>query len=293
MASKLVLFNFNERCHKLAELGSGNTDNIDLSQFTQGIFTEDMKIVGDHRFFNEPIEIIPNKKLVLLKQEPEAVIHVKDWMKQHINLFHKVYTFDADLLHFFPEKTVKWLSPPGCTLEETYVSNIDTSKKEFKISSWISAQGIRGCWGHLLRADIMDFRQHFPQNCYFFRSALNKNPIYVNIPTFYETKSVFFDTFQYAICIENSRQINYFTEKIIDCLMTKTIPIYWGCPNISEFFDTTGWIFFESAAELIPKIQSLTPDYYSKHVEVIEKNYQEARKYCDFYSNLERQAMNK
>jgi hypothetical protein len=39
-----------------------------------------------------------------------------------------------------------------------------------------------------------------------------------------------------SICIENSSQKNYFTEKIIDCLLSWTLPVYWGCPNIHDFF---------------------------------------------------------
>jgi hypothetical protein len=39
-----------------------------------------------------------------------------------------------------------------------------------------------------------------------------------------------------SICIENSAQENYFTEKVIDCLLAWTMPLYWGCPNIGNFF---------------------------------------------------------
>lgn len=42
--------------------------------------------------------------------------------------------------------------------------------------------------------------------------------------------------YKYSIAIENSSQKNYFTEKILDCLLLWSIPIYWGCPNISSFF---------------------------------------------------------
>ena len=42
--------------------------------------------------------------------------------------------------------------------------------------------------------------------------------------------------YSYSIALENSSQQNYFTEKIIDCLLLWTIPIYWGCPNIGDFF---------------------------------------------------------
>lgn len=42
--------------------------------------------------------------------------------------------------------------------------------------------------------------------------------------------------YKFSIAIENSSQENYFTEKINDCFLTWSIPIYWGCPNISEYF---------------------------------------------------------
>ena len=39
-----------------------------------------------------------------------------------------------------------------------------------------------------------------------------------------------------TISIENSSQMNYFSEKINDCYLYWSLPIYWGCPNISDFF---------------------------------------------------------
>jgi len=42
--------------------------------------------------------------------------------------------------------------------------------------------------------------------------------------------------YEYSIAMENSQQLNYFSEKIIDCFLSWTMPIYWGCPNISEYF---------------------------------------------------------
>lgn len=42
--------------------------------------------------------------------------------------------------------------------------------------------------------------------------------------------------YQKSIAIENSSQSDYFTEKLVDCFMTWTLPIYFGCPNIGEKF---------------------------------------------------------
>jgi hypothetical protein len=44
------------------------------------------------------------------------------------------------------------------------------------------------------------------------------------------------DPYKYSIVLENSSQPNYFTEKLHDCLLLWSLPIYWGCPNIHEFF---------------------------------------------------------
>ncbi len=42
--------------------------------------------------------------------------------------------------------------------------------------------------------------------------------------------------YSYSIAIENSKQRNYFSEKVIDCYLGWSFPIYWGCPNLKEFF---------------------------------------------------------
>ena len=100
-------------------------------------------------------------------------------------------------------------------------------------------------------------------------------------------KFTLFEEYQFSIVIENSQQINYFTEKLIDCILTKTIPIYWGCPNISDFFDTTGWIIFDSQTlQEFDKLNILDSSYYNKYIDVIENNYNKALQYTDLYRNI-------
>lgn len=43
--------------------------------------------------------------------------------------------------------------------------------------------------------------------------------------------------YKFHISIENSVENNYFSEKIVDPILAYTLPIYYGCPNISDFFD--------------------------------------------------------
>jgi hypothetical protein len=99
-------------------------------------------------------------------------------------------------------------------------------------------------------------------------------------------KEVLFENFQYSIVIENCRQPNYFSEKLIDCLRMKTLPIYYGCPNISEYFDISGWIILETmnVQELIDKCKILP--LYSEHTLSIENNYMLSEKYIDYSLNI-------
>ena len=43
--------------------------------------------------------------------------------------------------------------------------------------------------------------------------------------------------YKYSIAIENSVIPGYFTEKITDCYLTHTMPLYYGCPDIDQYFD--------------------------------------------------------
>ncbi len=42
--------------------------------------------------------------------------------------------------------------------------------------------------------------------------------------------------YRYTFVAENSRQPNYFSEKIADAFLSYTMPIYWGCPNLGHYF---------------------------------------------------------
>lgn len=52
--------------------------------------------------------------------------------------------------------------------------------------------------------------------------------------------------YRYSIAIENSRVTHYWTEKIADCFLAGTVPIYWGCPNIEDYFPRDAMIQLES-----------------------------------------------
>jgi hypothetical protein len=83
----------------------------------------------------------------------------------------------------------------------------------------------------------------------------------------------------FSVCPENTAQRNYFTEKILDCFVTKTVPVYWGCPNIGDYFDIRGIIQVDGIQDLVNKLNSLTPELYQEMLPYIESNYIAASKY--------------
>ena len=66
----------------------------------------------------------------------------------------------------------------------------------------------------------------------------------------------------------------------------KTIPIYWGCSDIFEFFNPSGIILFKNVDDLIYLSNGLTPDYYNSHKEAIEDNYQIALQYINYEQSI-------
>lgn len=42
--------------------------------------------------------------------------------------------------------------------------------------------------------------------------------------------------YRFQVVLENSSHNHYFSEKLTDCFISGTYPIYYGCPNLNEYF---------------------------------------------------------
>jgi hypothetical protein len=85
--------------------------------------------------------------------------------------------------------------------------------------------------------------------------------------------------YRYSVAIENSRLDTYFTEKIIDCFLTGTIPLYWGTARIGSHFDRNGIISFSSIEELSEILNSISVEDYGRRMPAIERNFNTAQRY--------------
>ena len=130
---------------------------------------------------------------------------------------------------------------------------------------------LKGKGGYGLRHAIWSRRKDIPARLNFYAST--RSPILGEKRLPRDDKIHLF-TSMYSVAVESSSETNYFTEKLIDCLITKTIPIYWGCPNISDFFDTSYWIHPDRIFST-----EYTEAYYKDSLQKIEANFEKAQRY--------------
>ena len=208
--------------------------------------------------------------------ELPANILAADWLDLAI-------TNNAEVLAAWPTKAVKmafgssWLlGRPLCVVE-----------KRFGISFLCGFKDDRP--GHKLRREIWKRQEelYIPRK-FWISGRGGPEPVDGDNEIFPVSESSMkpadkwplFAPWQFNIAVESARENDYFTEKLVDCFLSKTVPVYWGCPNIGEYFDTAGMILVENADDLFNKLRALPPDAYAAMQDAIEKNFKKAQWYA-------------
>ncbi len=81
-----------------------------------------------------------------------------------------------------------------------------------------------------------------------------------NLQSWHESKINFLTNYKFNIAFENSEAPGYITEKLVDCYMANTIPIYWGSKGDVYPYPKESMICandFKSIDELIEKIREI------------------------------------
>lgn len=93
--------------------------------------------------------------------------------------------------------------------------------------------------------------------------------------------------YKYSIPIENSSYDNYATEKLFECYLAHTFPIYHGAPNIGKYLsaDSFATININDFNDSVQKIKKIIndPEHYERHLnDVIKAKLKYLQEYSFF-----------
>lgn len=216
---------------------------------------------------------------IMVLAEPNEYFGLHDWTIQNKDLFSFILTWDDRVLNncknalFFPFGQTWFKS-------EQYLKK---HKKKFELSHLCGE--LLKSYGHQMRHEILERETEFHIPTNFYKTIGDRH----NEDDARIGKETVFGNSQFGVVIENFSHRGFFSEKIIDCFLMKTIPIYWGCSNIGDFFDNKGIINFSNVDDLILLTNELgTSDFlmYESSTKIIEKNYQKALKYISYEQSI-------
>lgn len=231
------------------------------------------------------IDTIPNTgkvpgvtKMVYLL-EPKCVKNISPSVIDLVNrgVVDYVLTHEEELLSLGDRYSLM-------TYGTSWVEPSPNTTKEFSVSSLTGGKSL--CSGHKLRHMIYNRLGELsvPGN-HYVSGNLRMGDNTHSLPILGKSKLPLFKS-QYHICIENCSVGNLFTEKLIDCLLTKTVPIYYGAPNISNFFNSDGFILVNDVDTVISSVNNLSSETYNNMVVHVNENYEKALDYISLGSRL-------
>ena len=205
-----------------------------------------------HSTVNESFNDKNTNKVCWLLEPYDFVPTAYEIIKKHNNDFKYVFTHEKSLIDL--GDNFKFIPFGGCWIEpedrklhpkNKLVSIIASNKFQLE--------------GHKIRHHII---------------ATNKEKldIFGNGYNYITKKIEGLGDYKFSVVIENCKRDYWFTEKLIDCLITGTVPIYWGCPSIGDFFDTRGFIIIDDVDNISKILNDLSVEKYESMLPYIEKN---------------------
>lgn len=185
--------------------------------------------------------------------------HVYQFVIENADSFEAIWTHDTEMIKHFTNAV--FLPFGGCWIDD-FDWGIHPKSKNFSII----ASAKRQHPGHKLRHQII-------------AGAEGHIDVFGGGYDPLENKIDGLRDYRYHFCIENMSRDYWFTEKLIDCFVTGTIPIYWGCPSIDNFFNIDGMICFDELKHLPELLPTCNEELYESKLDAIKENFELAQKY--------------
>jgi hypothetical protein len=186
----------------------------------------------------------------------QMAVEIKNNPEPYIEAYDSIFTHDKELLDLDP--TFKFVFGQGSIIEE-----VGVFKKSKLISCIVSDLQMNE--GHRLRLEIAKQIEESGQV-----------DMYGKAFKFVPRKIDALKDYMFSFAMENAYYESYFTEKLHDCLLTGTMPIYLGAPNIGDFYNLDGMVIMERDADGEVSFDSeiLSEEYYNDHLDAVKDNYE-------------------
>ena len=204
-------------------------------------------------------ECINDGKNIAMLLEPRSMIGpAYDYVLTHYKQFKYIFTHDSQLLRLPNARMLNW-GEVWLTTDSPKTKGISlvTSPKDW-------------CPLHKARLELYHyFNEHGGVDCFY--GDWNNSEIPNIKPQDY------LEHYKFSIIIENDLDDYWYTEKILNCFATKTIPIYVGARKINELFNEKGicqlddWLDVPAFIDFINKIG--LDCFYLAMQEAIEDNF--------------------
>lgn len=224
-------------------------------------------------------------RVLLHHSEPKKFMMENGLVRTYSKYFHLILTNQIELLDLPNAKFMlfgdKW-------------ADENPAAKEFSIS-FLYSNGVGNdelLPGYKMRRELWNRKSEIKIPIRFWTSA-RKPPNDINdlLPIPNGDRNLLFNS-MFTISIENSKEQNYFSEKIIDPFSTATFPIYIGCPNLHEYFDPSGYESVDKIDHLIDFCNSLKPSFYWSKLTHLGQNLQRAEKYWNWQERVKAAIIN-
>jgi hypothetical protein len=194
----------------------------------------DVLVMLNNRMKTDVTVRCPRENIWAIMQEP-YVRGFNDWMAEGLESYAKVFS------HYRPEKKDKFVvSQPALpwhvnrTFDELVSADVP---EKIKPLSWIVGN-VADIPGHFMRrAFLKHIRRRESLPIDLFGKAVR----------FIDDKWDGLAPYKYSIAVENSRSTDYWTEKIADCMLAWSVPLYDGCLNLEEYFPPGSFIRIDIA----------------------------------------------
>ena len=175
---------------------------------------------------------------------------IKNNLAKYMSEYEMIFTWSEELCDLHDR--IKWIPGSGSWIREPQIY----PKKE-------------------LVSIIASNKSHLPghqQRLHMVEQLKDYAPLFGRGFNEVEHKEEALADYMSSVAIENAD--NWFTEKLLDCFLTGTIPIYHGTPNIGKWFNTDGMIFLEDGFD----IEELSEELYKSKIDAIKENFEKAKK---------------